>query len=957
MYGKKTHLVSLVLMLNLAAITYGIQLGDFENNMDGWRTVNVNVATSYSTIGATLNQNSLRISTNAGYQNAIVYNLIDQGLVDEFRRNLKVSADITRLVSEWTDVGSSWCDFYLTVNAGSSVPAWEYSDAMNEAAKWWTNLGDEPMRVVYDYSLALNQIDFDNLEYLELVFVTNWGGFDPGGVYYLDNVQLFGCGPAYDPNPANGARDVSRKITLSWTSGVYADKHDVYFSTNFGDVNDASRANPLNVLVSQDYGLNTYVPGNLVSGENYFWRIDEVNDLHPDSPWKGDVWSFTTAYPSGAYVIGDWEDNLDNWVLYPGSDALLSYSTTGATLNNKSLKLEVPSSFWIIRLNLNAEQLEALKANDLLKMDVTWVTSEWQGHSWAQVHKVAINSAATGWREMIYPVSDTSNPDSPGSWDPSSFGDTDTRTLVWDYSGIDVGSIAKGGWTQINISQNHDSSAGIGTYYFDNARLLNSRLASDPHPANRQTDVQTKPTLSWKPGKYAVKHDVYVGTNFDDVNDVNMVNLASYPNVTYQSVDENIYEPGILELGQTYYWRIDEVNNLNPDSPWLGNVWSFTTGNFLVVDDFESYNDLDPTDPQSNRIFNTWIDGYGTTTNGSIVGYENPPFCEQTIVHDGKQSMPFSFDNNMKYSEAQRVISDSERDWTREGVKELSLWFRGYPGSVGSFTEGPVGTYTITASGADIAGQSDEFHFAFKQLSGPGSIIARVVSVGNTDPWAKAGVMIRETLEPGSKHAFVCVTPGNGVAYEGRINTGGGSFNTNQIGVTAPHWVKLERDIGGNFTASHSSDGSNWVPVGEATTENIQMNANAYVGLAVTSHNADATCEAQFSNVGITGNIVQQQWMNQDIGIASNDAEPMYVVLNGSAVVYHDNPDAVLIDEWTEWRTDLQAFADKGVNLANVNSIGIGIGTKGNTTTSGGLGMMYFDDIRLYRSAPEQAAP
>jgi hypothetical protein len=70
-----------------------------------------------------------------------------------------------------------------------------------------------------------------------------------------------------------------------------------------------------------------------------------------------------------------------------------------------------------------------------------------------------------------------------------------------------------------------------------------------------------------------------------------------------------------------------------------------TTDEFIVVDDFESYNDLDPTDPLSNRIFNTWIDGYGVATNGSIVGYDIPPFCEVTIVHGGEQSMPFFYSN------------------------------------------------------------------------------------------------------------------------------------------------------------------------------------------------------------------------------------------------------------------------------------------------------------------------
>jgi len=84
-------------------------------------------------------------------------------------------------------------------------------------------------------------------------------------------------------------------------------------------------------------------------------------------------------------------------------------------------------------------------------------------------------------------------------------------------------------------------------------------------------------------------------------------------------------------------------------------------------------------------------------------------------------------------------------------------------------------------------------------------------------------------------------------------------------------------------------------------------------------------------------------------GKSANAAERMYVVLNGTAVVYHDNPNAAQIDRWTQWVISLQKFADLGVNLANVTSITIGFGTPGNTTTPGGSGQMYFDDIRLYR--------
>jgi hypothetical protein len=94
----------------------------------------------------------------------------------------------------------------------------------------------------------------------------------------------------------------------------------------------------------------------------------------------------------------------------------------------------------------------------------------------------------------------------------------------------------------------------------------------------------------------------------------------------------------------------------------------------------ESYNDLDPADPASNRIFNAWIDGYDDPTNGSLVGYENAPFAEQTIVHSGLQSMPMSYNNSFGKSEATSVLT-SNRDWTVNGVDTLTIWFRGASGN------------------------------------------------------------------------------------------------------------------------------------------------------------------------------------------------------------------------------------------------------------------------------------
>jgi hypothetical protein len=317
----------------------------------------------------------------------------------------------------------------------------------------------------------------------------------------------------------------------------------------------------------------------------------------------------------------------------------------------------------------------------------------------------------------------------------------------------------------------------------------------------------------------------------------------------------------------------------------------------------------------------------------------------------------------MKYSEAKKTLT-TLRDWTKDDVKALSLWFRGYPASAGSFTDNSNGTYTVTGSGADITGTTDEFHIAYKQLSGTGTIVAKVESMQNTSDWAKAGIMIRDTLDPDSPYAFAYITPGNGVAFQFRTVAGGDSYNTNQTGISAPHWVKLERNIAGDFAAYHSTNGSTWEMVEGTGLEFIAMNIPMYIGLAVTSNSTALTCDTVFSNVTSDGT---GPWMNQDIGIQSNDPEQIYVAVansNGTTgmVYYEDNDnidtDATLIDTWTEWNINLMDFQDQGVDLADVNSVTIGIGTRG-STTPGGEGKMYFDDIRLYqpRCMPEKIDP
>jgi hypothetical protein len=685
---------------------------------------------------------------------------------------------------------------------------------------------------------------------------------------------------ALGPNPADGSSLLQTWASLSWRPGDFAVSHDVYFGDNFDDVNDGTgdtlRGNFAlgTEFLIVGFAGNPY-PDGLVPGTTYYWRIDEVNDADPNSPWKGNVWSFTVP-PKTAYapVPADGAELVDlnvrlSWT--PGFGAKLHYVIFGEDFD-----------------------------------DVNNATAD----------------TAQGTTNY-----------SPGTLQLA-------KTYYWRIDEFD----------------------GAGTHKGEVWSFTTEGAASGPNPADGAVDVSPTQVLSWNAGAVAASHEVYFGTDADAVKN------ATKSSPEYKgpkAIGEESYDPGILMLNTAYYWRIDEVNGTNPDSPWAGNVWSFKTGDFFVIDDFEAYNTDD------NQIWFSWHDGLGAGVpgvdpyvpgngTGAAVGDETTAsYTEETIVHGGSQSMPYSFDNNKdgfaKYSEAELTLS-AVRDWTADDIVELSIWFRGNPPSVGSFIEGPVGTYTMTASGADIwlvnNVEADEFHFAYKMLTGAGSIVARVDSVENTNDWAKAGVMIRETLDPDSAHAFACVTPANGVASQYRPSTGGTSANFNQTGVAAPYWVKLERSISGLFTVSHSANGSNWQAVTGATPQSIPMGANVYIGLALTSHDAALTCQAVFSNVTTTGSVTGQ-WAHQDIGILSNDAEPLYVAVSNTtgtpAVVIHNDPAAATIGTWTEWVIPLQTLADQGIVLTNVDRIAIGLGTQGNMTIPGGSGKMFFDDIRLYQ--------
>jgi regulation of enolase protein 1 (concanavalin A-like superfamily) len=179
-----------------------------------------------------------------------------------------------------------------------------------------------------------------------------------------------------------------------------------------------------------------------------------------------------------------------------------------------------------------------------------------------------------------------------------------------------------------------------------------------------------------------------------------------------------------------------------------------------------------------------------------------------------------------------------------------SPWQNGDIGTVGAIgsSSWSNNVFTVTGSGADIWGTADAFHYTYQTASGDCTIVARVVTVTNTEVWAKAGVMIRETLNANSTHASMYITPGSGAAFQSRAATGGTSTSTSTAGLVAPYWVQVVRS-GNTFTASRSPDGISWTTEGSVT---ITMGANVYIGLAVCSHVDGTLCTATMDHVTAT---------------------------------------------------------------------------------------------------------
>jgi hypothetical protein len=472
-------------------------------------------------------------------------------------------------------------------------------------------------------------------------------GEDLNGKVWVDRVY-FGAEPpppsyeqASEPSPADGAVDVGREGDLGWMPGESAATHDVYLGTSFDDVNNATRADPMDVLVSESQAGAAYDPGRLTLGQTYYWRIDEVNGAPDFTVFKGDVWSFTTeplAYPIAGITV---TSNAAS-----SASELPANTIDGSGLDANDLHSTLTSTMWL-GSPAGAEPVYIQYEFDrLYKLHEMWV---WNYNAEFEL------LLGFGLKDVTVEYStDGSNWTALGDVE---FAQATARSDYAHNTTVDFGGVAA---KYVRLTVN--SAYGLlGQYGLSEVRFLYVPVhARIPEPADGATEVAVDAVLTWRAGREAASHDVYLGT------DAAALDLAD-------SVTDAAYLPSDLTFGSQYYWRIDEVNDAEAIGLWEGDLWSFTTQEFALIDGFETYDD------DENPIFDTWLDGYVNGT-GSTVGYFETPFAEISIVHGGAQSMPLEYNNAQApfYSEASRTFATTQ-DWTVGGADSLRVHVHGRP--------------------------------------------------------------------------------------------------------------------------------------------------------------------------------------------------------------------------------------------------------------------------------------
>ena len=451
---------------------------------------------------------------------------------------------------------------------------------------------------------------------------------------------------ASSPVPNDGQEDVAINALLSWKPVASALSRNVYFGTDANSVQEATVDNDLGVLVSEGHPETSYQPEPMDLGQTYYWRVDEVNE--DGTMFVGDVWSFM-AEPV-AFVMNA------NAITATASSSDPDCGGPQATVDANGL---------------NADDKHNLRKNDM------WLTADdditpWIEYAFDKIYaldKVQIwnynvsmeYALGLGVQEALIEVSTDGT-----TWivaEPNLLIEqANGRTPTPINAELDLGGLLAShvrltplsNWSKIGLP-NRGLSEVRFTWIPMKARL--------PEPDDGATDVAVDDALVWRSGRLASQHEVFMGP------DANALVLMA-------TVTEPTFAPTDLLYHETYFWRIDEVNDMADPMRHEGDLWSFSTSEYLVIDDMESYG-------YDNYIFETWADGYEDQDddNSSQVGHDDPPYVEQDLAYGGDQSMPLYYTNEDGDMYAEAVLTLDGTDWTLGGAETLVLYVLGDAGN------------------------------------------------------------------------------------------------------------------------------------------------------------------------------------------------------------------------------------------------------------------------------------
>jgi len=482
--------------------------------------------------------------------------------------------------------------------------------------------------------------------------------------------------------------------------------------------------------------------------------------------------------------------------------------------------------------------------------------------------------------------------------------------------------------------------------------------ARGPDPADGALVEDTWVNLSWTPGDFAISHDVYLGDNFDGVNNATNESETFRGNQTttfYVAGFPGFAYPDGLVAGTTYYWRIDEVNEADPNSPWKGDIWSFSIPPKTAYNP-DPVDGAEVADPNSATL--SWTPGYGAKLHTVYFGDNYDEMAHATVgVPAGSAS----------YSpgtlEREKVYYWRIDEFDGFGTYKGDVWTFTTPGAVGDPQPGNGATNVAMAT---ILSWAPADNAASHQIYlGPDKDTVR--SADTTSPEYKDSVALgAESYDPGLLEPETM--------YYWRVD---GVYGGNPV--KGPVWSFTV----GNYLLvddfeSYTDDDTAGEAIWQTWTDGLDVADNgAQVGYLFPPyceqtivHGGAQSMPLLYANeAGVTNSeasltlTANRDWTTEGVGELSlwfrgssaNAAEPLYVAVSNRAgapsIVAQDDPDAATALSWTQWRIPLQVFADRGINLTNVDKIGIGLGSKGGAAV-GGTGTVYIDDIRLYRPAP-----